>query len=130
MIDAGAKGRPQPDDEEDGTIGDLFARLVDDAEHFVRVEVKLYRAEALHRLESYKWLIAMAAVGALLGFCAVILLLMALVFALAPYTGPAWASVIIAALAITGAAALFIGIFAKFRDDIRADDDDEAEDSA
>nr|WP_281397113.1 phage holin family protein [Sphingobium boeckii] len=107
----------------------MFGRLVDDAEHFVRTEVKLYRAEAFHRLESFKWLIAMGAVGALLSFCAVILLLMALVFALAPYAGPAWAAVIVAMLSIACAASLFIAIFAKFHDDMRQEDqaDDEAD---
>ena len=127
MVEGKAAERPVPDDDDD-TIGELFGRLVDDAEHFVRSEVKLYRAEALHRLESFKWLIAMGAVGVLLSFCAVILLLMAMVFALAPFAGPAWASVIVAVVATTCAAAMFIAIFAKFREDMRKiDEQDDAE---
>ena len=119
MIEGGAQGLPEPEDTDNDTIGALFGRLVDDAEHFVRSEVKLYRAEALHRLESLKWLLAMGAVGALLSLCAVILLLMAAVFALAPYVGAAWAAIIVALMAMACAAAMFFAIFAKIRDDMR-----------
>ena len=108
-----------------GGIGDLFGRLVDDAEAFVRAEVKLYRAEAIHRLETYKTLFAMGAIGAVLGLGAVILLLFALVFALAPYTGPAWASVIVSILSFAVSGLLFTAIFARLRGDDGPDDTEE-----
>jgi len=110
-------------------IGELFARLIDDAEAFVRAEIKLYRAEAIHRLESYKAIFAMGAIGALLGLCAVLLLLMALVFALAPYVGPAWAAVIVALLSLAISGILMSRILARIRgkDDPADDAPDEGE---
>jgi len=117
----------KPDAATGDGIGDLFRRLVDDAEAFVRAEVKLYRAEAIHRLETYKSLFAMGAIGIVLGLGAVILLLFALVFALAPYTGPAWASVIVAVLSFSLSGLLFTAIFARLRG---KDGPDEKEDPA
>lgn len=108
---------PRADRQEDG-IGDLLGQLVDDAETFVKAEIKLYRAEAMHRLSGYRKYIVFAAIGAVLGLCAIILLLMAAVFALAPYVGPATAAVLIAVLALTVTALLFSIVLEKVRKDL------------
>ena len=133
MAETGGETEPAPEIpvvpvHADG-IGELFARLIDDAEAFVRAEIKLYRAEAIHRLESYKAIFAMAAIGALLGLCAVLLLLMALVFALAPYVGPAWAAVIVALLSLAISGILMSRILARIRgkDDPADDAPDEGD---
>lgn len=86
--------------DQDDSIGSLFGRLVDDAEAFVRAEIKLYRVEALARLASYRIYIAFAGIAALLALGSVILLLIALVFAIAPYTGVALAALIVSALSM------------------------------
>lgn len=108
---------PQRESNED-SIGDLLGQLVDDAETFVKAEIKLYRAEALHRIAGYRKYIVFAVVGALLGLCAIILLLMAAVFALAPFIGAAGAAALIAVLAIAIAALLFSIVTEKVRKDL------------
>jgi pilus assembly protein TadC len=116
----------RPKGPEPGSIAELLGRLVDDAEAFVRAEIRLYRVEAIHKVNSYRPLLALAIFGGLLAFGSVTLLLMALVFALAPYLGAAWSALIVAlvALALSG---LLIGVVAaRIRRDL-GDDSDEDE---
>lgn len=103
------------EDEVDDSIGALLGRLVDDAETFVKAEIKLYRAEALHRLTDYWKYVIYAAVGCVLGLCAIILLLMAAVFVLAPYIGTAGAALLIAVIAIAVMALLLSVVTRKIR---------------
>lgn len=105
-------------DRQDDSIGDLLGQLVDDAETFVKAEIKLYRAEALHQLAGYRKYFVFAAIGAVLGLCAIILLLMAAVFALAPFIGPAAAALLVAVLAIAVTALLFSIVVEKVRKDL------------
>lgn len=118
-----AEDRQAGSQADESSIGALLGRLVDDAESFVRAEVKLYRVEALHKLASYRMSIVMAAVGALLALGSVILLLIALVFALAPYTGTAWAALIISMLSLATAVTLFWAVWRGMLEEI----DEEAE---
>ncbi|WP_182912020.1 phage holin family protein [Sphingomonas cavernae] len=108
---------PRADREED-SIGDLLGQLVDDTETFVKAEIKLYRAQAIHQLSGYRKYFIFAAIGVVLGFCAIILLLMAAVFMLAPFIGAAGAALLIAVLAIAITALLFSIIAEKIRKDV------------
>jgi len=111
---------------EEGSIGDLVSRLVDDAESFVRAEIKLYRVEAIHKVNVYRSLLALAAFGGLLAFGSVTLLLMAMVFALAPLMGAAWAALLVATVAMLLAAFLVGLVTARIRKDL-GDKQDEDE---
>lgn len=113
---------------EEGSIADLLSRLVDDAENFVRAEIKLYRVEAIHKVNIYRTLLALAAVGGLLAFGSVTLLLMALVFALAPLMGAALAAFLVAVVAMLLAALLIGLVTARIRKDL-GDRRDEGEDA-
>ena len=107
-------------DEVDDSISTLLGRLIDDAEHFVKAEIALYRAEALHRLVSYRKYIVFAAIGGLLSLCAIILLLMAIVFLLAPFITIAGAALLVAILSLMVAGLLFSVVVERVRKDLDA----------
>lgn len=111
---------------EEGSIGELLSRLVDDAENFVRAEIKLYRVEAIHKIALYRTLLAVAAVGGLLAFGSVTLLLMALVFALAPLIGAAWAAFLVALIAMLVAGLLIALVTMRIRKDLGDKQDEDA----
>jgi len=119
---------PEPVDSkhEEGSIGELLSRLVDDAEDFVRAEIKLYRVEAIHKINLYRSLLALAAVGGLLAFGSVTLLLMALVFALSPLIGAAWAALLVALVAMLLAGLLIGLVTARIRKDLGDRQDEDA----
>jgi hypothetical protein len=115
---------------EPASIAELLERLIDDAEAFVRAEIKLYRIEALHKVNTYSTLLAFALFGALLAFGSVTLLLMALVFALAPYLGAALAALIVAVVALALAGLLVGMVVRQIRKDLGDKDNEEADDAA
>lgn len=103
----------------DESIGDVIARLVDDAEDFVKAEIALYRAEAAYRVADYRKYLAFVALAAFLSASALFLLLLAATFALAPLIGMALAALCVALLAMGIAAILFALITRKVRRVIR-----------
>jgi VIT1/CCC1 family predicted Fe2+/Mn2+ transporter len=111
---------------EEGSIAELLSRFIDDAELFVRAEIKLYRVEAIHKINIYRPLLALAAVGGLLAFGSVTLMLIALVFALAPLLGAAWAAFLVALVAMLLAALLIGLVTARIRKDLGDKRDDDA----
>jgi ABC-type polysaccharide/polyol phosphate export permease len=121
--DIATPAAPAAKRHEEGSIGEVLSRLVDDAEAFVRAEISLYRAEAIHKVNIYRRLLALAAFGGLLAFGSVTLLLIALVFALSPYLGAAWAAFLVALVAMA-IAALSIGLVVRYiRRDLREADE-------
>lgn len=82
---------PSPGDEE-RTIAQLVARLIDSAEAFVRAEIALYRAEAAVRVERARLPMLGLAIAGNLGLAATIVGLIALAEALAPALGRALAT--------------------------------------
>ncbi|MBY8820683.1 phage holin family protein [Sphingomonas colocasiae] len=111
---------------EEGSIGELLSRLVDDAEDFVRAEIKLYRVEAIHKVNLYRSLLVIAAIGGLLAFGSVTLMLIALVFALSPFIGAAWAAFLVALVAMLLAALLIGSVTARIRRDLGDREDEDA----
>lgn len=119
MIDPALERLPEHIAADDDSIGDLLERLVDDAEEFVKAEVRLYRAEATHRIAEYRRYLVIALFGGLFAAAAFFLLLLAAVFALAPYIGLALAAVAVALGAIIIAAVLLMAVSAKLKNDMR-----------
>lgn len=119
MIDPALERLPGHIEADDDSIGDLLERLVDDAEDFVKAEVRLYRAEATHRIAEYRRYLAIAIFGAMFAAAAFFLLLLAGVFALAPYMGLPLAAVAVALGAIVVAAVLLMTVSAKLKNDMR-----------
>lgn len=111
---------------EEGSIAELLSRFIDDAELFVRAEIKLYRVEAIHKINIYRPLLALAAIGGLLAFGSVTLMLIALVFALAPLLGAAWAAFLVALVAMLLSALLIGLVTARIRKDLGDKRDDDA----
>lgn len=79
------------------TLGELFSQLVNDADQLVHAEIGLYRASALERFELARGGLVKLAAGAALLFCALLLLLLGCLLALAQVIGPLLAGIALAA---------------------------------
>ncbi len=84
----------QHDDLEKAGIGEggesiarLFARLIEDAERFVRAELRLYRADLFSRLAEARSAIILILIGFLLAQSAIIALLVGMIVILRPVLG-------------------------------------------
>ena len=98
---------PSPDPSaEPPSLADLFARLIDDAERFVRAEIRLYRAHFLARSTEAKLILILVASAFLLAQAALIVLLVGLVLTLARPIGPLGATAIVVVVALAAAAVL------------------------
>lgn len=95
---------PENDEPAEDSFVALFARLVDDAERFVRAEFQLYRAQLFARVKQARVSVIMLVIAFSLGQAAVIALLVGLVATLRRPLGPAWATavVVFGALALAG----------------------------
>lgn len=94
----------QPSTDAEESIVALFSRLVDDAETFVRAEIRLYRANLFERLTEARTAIIMILTAFLLAQSAIIALLVGLVVILRPILGAvgATAVVVVGAIAVAG----------------------------
>jgi hypothetical protein len=91
----------EPDEESgDETLGDLFGRLVDDAKGFGHAEIDYYRTLVRERLRAAKASLWMGAVAMALALAASVALVVGLVFTLAPYVGPGWATLIVVGVSL------------------------------
>lgn len=88
------------------SIAALFSRLIDDAERFVRAEVRLYRAQFLGRVDAAKFAIAMGAASLLIAQATIVASLVGLVLILRRYIGSGWATVVVVVGALVLAAIL------------------------
>lgn len=95
----------QPDDNDDSFVT-LFTRLVDNAEGFVRAELRLYRANLFNRLAEARSGIFLALAALLLAQSAVIALLVGLVVILRRPLGATGATLTVVGGAIAIAALL------------------------
>lgn len=104
-ICAGGAPEPRP------TLAQLFGRLVDDGEDFIRAEVGLYRAQAGAKLLDARWIAAAFGAAILLGQGVLIASLVGLILALAPRLGPGWATLIVVGITLAAIALLIrIGV--------------------
>ncbi len=90
-----------PSTDADESIVALFSRLVDDAETFVRAEIRLYRANLFARLTEARTAIIMILTAFLLAQSAIIALLVGLVVILRPSLGAIGATATVVTVAIT-----------------------------
>lgn len=95
---------PSEEGPEDDSIVALFARLVDDAERFVRAELKLYRATLFARLVEVRSAVIMLLASLFLAQSAMIALLVGLIVILRQQLGAigATAAVFGGSMAIAG----------------------------
>lgn len=95
---------PSDDGQAEESIVALFARLIDDAERFVRAELKLYRATLFARLLEARSAIIMLLASLFLALAAIIALLVGLIFILRQPLGAIGATVAVfgGSMAIAG----------------------------
>ena len=96
-----------PAGNDEGSIGELFGRLADDARAYARAEAHLYRTIARRRIGRARGGAIALVAAALLANAAVIVLLVGLSLELALHLGPALAGLIVALIA-AGAAYLLV----------------------
>jgi hypothetical protein len=87
---------PKAEDPADSNLADLFHQLVDDGRTFVRAEINLYRQIALHRASKARNGLIALAVGGVLLFAALLVLLIMIALWLTAYMGPIAAGLIVA----------------------------------
>jgi hypothetical protein len=109
-------GEDARENSRDESFVALFTRLVDDAEHFVRSEIQLYRAQVFARLREGRTAIILIAFAFFLGQAALVALLVGLVATLRRALGPAGATaaVVLGALALAALlASIGVGLLRK-----------------
>ena len=94
------------DGSEEDSIATLFGRLIEDAERFVRAELRLYRADLFNRLNNTKIAIFMLLTGFLLAQSAIIALLVGLIVILRRPLGAVGATACVVGVALSIAAVL------------------------
>lgn len=89
-------------EDDSNSIAALFSRLIDDAERFVRAEIRLARAQFMSRVGEARTAIILAVVALLLAQSAMIATVLGLLLILRHPLGEVWATilVVLAALAI------------------------------
>lgn len=75
-------------DDEEKPIGELFGRLIDDGKAYARAEAELAKARVACEADRAKKPIIFGAVGAALGFSALMALVFTLVLSVASVLGP------------------------------------------
>ena len=99
----------RPPDDDSNSIAALFSRLIDDAERFVRAEIRLYRAEFLSRVGEARTAIILGVVALLLTQSAVIAMVLGLLLILRHPLGEIWATIVVVVVSL-GIAALLVRI--------------------
>ena len=104
-----------PEEHDNNSIAALFSRLIDDAERFVRAEIRLYRAQFLSRVGEARSAIILGVVALLLAQSAMIATVLGLLLILRRPLGEVGATVLVVLLAL-GIAALLVRLaIAKVR---------------
>lgn len=99
----------RPSDDDRNSIAALFSRLIDDAERFVRAEIRLYRAEFLSRVGEARVAIILGVIALLLAQSAVIAMVLGLLLILRHPLGEIGATVLVVIVSL-GIAALLVRI--------------------
>ncbi|MGE4063392.1 MAG: phage holin family protein [Rhodospirillaceae bacterium] len=91
----------------DPSIRELLGSVIDGTTTLVRQELRLAQAEAAQKMHHAKVQLISLMIGLLLAFCALLILLQALVVSLALVV-PAWLASVIVGLVLVGLAVAFI----------------------
>jgi len=116
-----------PPDDNNNSIAHLFARLIDDAEHFVRAEIRLYRAEFLSRVGEARIAIVLGVIALLLAQSAIIAMVLGLLLILRHPLGEVWATIVVVVVSLAIAALLVRIAVAKVQKIIEVKDKPELE---
>ncbi len=106
-------------------LGELFARLVEDARAWLGAEVDYWRAYAAERLGSVYRGVALGAAALMLGQAATVMLLIGIEIVLAQWIGHLFATLIVVTLAAVGTALLARAALERLRRLIRPDMEEE-----
>lgn len=79
----------------DETIAELFGRLIEDSEHYVRAEIALGRARAIDRLARLRGALLLLVCAVALLMAALVALLVGLIATLREPLGPALATLVV-----------------------------------
>lgn len=104
-------------DGEEFSYSTLLGRLLKDGERFAKARLKLYRALAYYRLAEARGPLVMLLVAVLLAGAGFVALLMGLVIAVAWWTGPLLAGIIVALIAF-GVAGFLVSQAVKHMPDL------------
>ncbi|MEO9129934.1 MAG: phage holin family protein [Sphingomonas sp.] len=99
----------RPPEDDSNSIAHLFSRLIDDAERFVRAEIRLYRAEFLSRVGEARMAIVLGVVALLLAQSSIIAMVLGLLLVLRHPLGEVWATIVVVVVSL-GIAALLVRI--------------------
>ena len=98
-----------PPDHDKNSIAHLFSRLIDDAERFVRAEIRLYRAQFLSRVGEARIAILLGVIALLLAQSAIIAMVLGLLLILRHPLGEVGATIVVVIVSL-GIAALLVRI--------------------
>ena len=98
-----------PPGEDSNSIAHLFSRLIDDAERFVRAEIRLYRAQFLSRVGEARIAILLGVIALLLAQSAIIATVLGLLLILRHPLGEVGATIVVVIVSL-GIAALLVRI--------------------
>jgi len=98
-----------PPDHDSNSIAHLFSRLIDDAERFVRAEIRLYRAQFLSRVGEARIAILLGVIALLLAQSAIIAMVLGLLLILRHPLGEVGATILVVIVSL-GIAALLVRI--------------------
>lgn len=99
-------------EQEQESIAELLARLIDDARELAQAELALFRLDLYQRISRAKVGILMCVIGAIMGQAAAVVLLMSLAYALTPWLG-GFGGAAVAALVGAGLAVLLVRMGGK-----------------
>ena len=98
-----------PPDHDSNSIAHLFSRLIDDAERFVRAEIRLYRAQFLSRVGEARIAILLGVIALLLAQSAIIAMVLGLLLILRHPLGEVGATILVVIVSL-GISALLVRI--------------------
>ena len=104
-----------PEEHDSNSIAALFSRLIDDAERFVRAEIRLYRAQFLSRVGEARTAIVLGVVALLLAQSAMIATVLGLLLILRRPLGEVGATILVVLLSLGTAGLLVRFAIAKVR---------------
>jgi len=104
-----------PEEHDSNSIAALFARLIDDAERFVRAEVRLYRAQFLSRVGEARSAIILVVLALLLAQSAMIATVLGLLLILRRPLGEVGATILVVVVSLGIAGLLVRAALGKVR---------------
>jgi len=106
----------QPGEDEEPSVSSLFSDLATELSTLFRQEIALAKAETSESLASAKAAVTALAIGGVLGFAGLIVLLFAAVYGLAAVMPQGWAALIVAVVTLAVSAVAVMSGIKKFKE--------------